>query len=95
MTAIPPTLPTTAPATTGGDVLLSLGLLVPLRAPLEMAVADPTPPAPATDGGVLAVELELGNAVDDGKAGELEERSEDDESSRLELEDEIEGEDDK
>lgn len=100
MTAIPPTLPTTAPATTGGDVLLSSGLLVPFRAPFGMPVATllnvPTAPPPATTTdvvGAAATELGLENAVDDGKEDELKGSNEDDDRSRPELDDGIEDED--
>jgi hypothetical protein len=93
MTAMPPTLPTTAPATTGGEVLLSLfGFVVPFRAPFGMPVAA-LPDAPGTPPTIAAVgaekpELELENAVDEGNEDELEDR--DDESRlrlRLELDD--------
>lgn len=68
---------------------------MPLREPFGMPVATllnvPAPPAATIgDVGELATELGLESTVDDGKADGLEESNEDDESSRLELDDAIE-----
>jgi hypothetical protein len=95
---MPPTLPTTAPATTGGDVLLSLlGFVVPFRAgPFGTPVAalpdaPPGTPPTMTPVGAEKPELELENAVEDGNEDELEDRDE----SRPELDDGLPDEDDR